>query len=85
VTGSPQAQDLYYEWQRIREIEETGALLVRPDGVVAWRERGAAKSDDDAAEKLGAALSAVLDLASLAGIKQIEKTVLANGSPALFA
>jgi len=25
------------QWQRLREIEEAGALLVRPVGVVAWR------------------------------------------------
>jgi len=25
------------QWQRVREIEEAGALLVRPVGVVAWR------------------------------------------------
>jgi 2,4-dichlorophenol 6-monooxygenase len=86
VTGSPETQDLYCEWQRIREIDEAGALLVRPDGVVAWRERGAAKSADDATEKLGAALRAVLDLPSLAGIKQVEERVCTTGSgPALFA
>ena len=39
VTGSPEAQDLYCEWQRSREIEEAGAVLVRPDGVVAWRDK----------------------------------------------
>lgn len=37
VIGSCQAQDLYFSWQRIREIDENGAILVRPDGVVAWR------------------------------------------------
>jgi 2,4-dichlorophenol 6-monooxygenase len=86
VTGSPKAQDLYCEWQRVREIDEAGALLVRPDGVVAWRERTAAKSADDATEKLGAALRAVLDLSSFAGIKQVEKTSCSkSSSPALFA
>jgi 2,4-dichlorophenol 6-monooxygenase len=38
VIGEMNARDLYCEWQRIREIEEAGALLVRPDGYVAWRE-----------------------------------------------
>lgn len=37
VIGSPDAQDLYYDWARAREIDEAGALLVRPDGVIAWR------------------------------------------------
>jgi 2,4-dichlorophenol 6-monooxygenase len=69
VTGSPEAQDLYCEWQRVREVEEAGALLVRPDGVVAWREKVTAKSADDAEDKLSAALCAVLDLPSLARIR----------------
>lgn len=30
-------QDSYGEWSRVREIEESGALLVRPDHHVAWR------------------------------------------------
>ena len=34
VTGSLEAQDLYCEWQRVREIDEAGALLVRPLGRV---------------------------------------------------
>jgi Aromatic-ring hydroxylase, C-terminal len=42
VAGSPEEQDLYCEWQRVREIEEAGALLVRPDGVVAWRSKDGA-------------------------------------------
>lgn len=29
--------DLYYDWSRLREVEESGALLVRPDKHVAWR------------------------------------------------
>jgi 2,4-dichlorophenol 6-monooxygenase len=68
TTGSQQAQDLYFEWQRVREIEEAGALLVRPDGVIAWRSRDGAEDVRDAAEKLSAAICAVLDLPSLAAI-----------------
>jgi 2,4-dichlorophenol 6-monooxygenase len=86
VTGSPQAQDLYCEWQRVREIEEAGALLVRPDGVVAWREKITAKSANDAEEKLSAALRAVLDLPSLSGIRRTEKPVCTKSNgPAQFA
>jgi 2,4-dichlorophenol 6-monooxygenase len=86
VTGSPEAQDLYCEWQRVREIEEAGALLVRPDGVVAWRDKEAASDVDDAAEKLSAAICAVLDLPNLSAIpreKQPEPST-PSGTP-LFA
>lgn len=38
VIGTPGAQDVYCNWYRIREIAEDGALLVRPDAVVAWRQ-----------------------------------------------
>ncbi|MFF3505531.1 FAD-dependent oxidoreductase [Streptomyces sp. NPDC003247] len=29
--------DLYYDWAKLRETEESGAVLVRPDKHVAWR------------------------------------------------
>ena len=29
--------DLYYDWARVREVGEAGALLVRPDKHIAWR------------------------------------------------
>jgi len=29
--------DIYYDWARIREVEEDGVLLVRPDKHIAWR------------------------------------------------
>ena len=29
--------DIYDDWARAREVEESGAVLVRPDGHVAWR------------------------------------------------
>ncbi|RKN22614.1 phenol 2-monooxygenase [Micromonospora musae] len=29
--------DLYYDWARLREIDEDGALLVRPDKHIGWR------------------------------------------------
>lgn len=46
VVGEPGALDVYCEWHAVREIEEAGALLVRPDGVVAWRSmRGVADAD----------------------------------------
>jgi 2,4-dichlorophenol 6-monooxygenase len=72
VVGEPDAQDLYCEWQRVREVEEAGAILVRPDGVVAWRERGAIDNLDAAAAKLGEAVCAVLDIPNLSRIPRLE-------------
>jgi len=59
VIGLPEAQDVYCAWQNIREIDESGALLVRPDGIVAWRQKSAAATVADAAEALTAALHSI--------------------------
>jgi 2,4-dichlorophenol 6-monooxygenase len=64
VTGEPGAADLYLEWQRIREIHEAGALLVRPDGYIAWRQTEAVWSEGEALDQLRSALNLVLDKAS---------------------
>ncbi|MFL6662148.1 MAG: hypothetical protein ACJ8G7_08195 [Rhizobacter sp.] len=63
VIGSPNAQDLYATWHAVREIDEAGALLVRPDGVVAWRHHGAAAGKAHARRELEQALAALLDRA----------------------
>ena len=47
------------------EIEEAGALLVRPDGVVAWRALPAARDAADAERQLRSALARILDQPSL--------------------
>ena len=39
--------DTYDDWARAREVDESGAVLVRPDGHVAWR--SAVLADDPAA------------------------------------
>lgn len=49
--------DLYYDWARVREIGEDGALLVRPDKHIAWR---VAELPTDPAAALTAALATVL-------------------------
>jgi 2,4-dichlorophenol 6-monooxygenase len=49
--------DLYDDWARLREVQEDGCVLIRPDAHVAWR--SATLSDDPAAE-LHAALTAIL-------------------------
>lgn len=52
-----QAEDLYFDWAAVREIEEDGALLVRPDKIIAWR---ALTSVDDAESALRFALTSIL-------------------------
>lgn len=61
VIGEPGAQDAYYSWHRKREIDEGGALLVRPDGVIAWRQHRGAANTEQAQSILQAALAALLD------------------------
>jgi 2,4-dichlorophenol 6-monooxygenase len=67
VIGDPAYRDLYFTWAERREIDEAGAILVRPDGYVAWRHPVAPASVDDAARLLGQALSHVLAKDLLAG------------------
>ncbi|KAK0708638.1 FAD binding domain-containing protein [Lasiosphaeris hirsuta] len=33
-------EDVYFEWAKLREVDEDGCLLVRPDRFVAWRSEG---------------------------------------------
>ncbi|WP_307844881.1 FAD-dependent oxidoreductase [Actinospica acidithermotolerans] len=49
--------DLYYDWAKLREVDEGGALLVRPDKHIAWRSMGL---PEDPAGALHAALTAIL-------------------------
>ncbi len=60
VVGEPDAQDLYCNWARVREVAEAGALLVRPDGYVAWREIEAVHDAAAAREALARAVDHVL-------------------------
>ncbi len=60
VIGEEGARDPYFNWYRLREIPESGALLVRPDAVVAWRQSLAATQVDEAQEQLRLALQRVL-------------------------
>lgn len=50
-------QDLYFDWQRLREVAEDGCVLVRPDKFVGWRSESMV---DDPRAALGAALDAIL-------------------------
>ena len=51
--------DAYEDWARAREVAESGCVLVRPDGHVAWR--SASLADDPMAE-LSRVLATVLSL-----------------------
>jgi 2,4-dichlorophenol 6-monooxygenase len=63
------AHDIYDDWARAREIEETGCVLVRPDAHVAWR--SAAMVEDPVAE-LGRVMESVL------GENTVSASVLAS-------
>lgn len=58
--GAGKYSDPYFYWARIREIEEGGALLVRPDGVIAWRQKEAVSGAQDVTALLSGVLDAVL-------------------------
>lgn len=60
VIGAAGAQDVYCDWQAVREIDEAGALLVRPDGVVAWRHSTGVSDANLAWQALEKALTTVL-------------------------
>ena len=64
VIGTADAQDLYCSWARCREIAEAGALLVRPDGYVAWRHLDAVWDASIAFDTLRSALKAILSTTS---------------------
>lgn len=68
VIGDPGAEDLYFEWARVREIDEAGAVLVRPDGVVAWRAFHAPESANAAVQLLDGAIRRVLALPLAAAV-----------------
>ena len=49
--------DLYFDWAKLREVEESGALLVRPDKHIAWR---AMSLPEDPGAALGEAVATLL-------------------------
>lgn len=89
VIGTPDYQDLYCDWQVAREVDEDGAILVRPDGYVAWRSIAATASPESAAVVLRAALEGVLSMSPIGvGItagSDGAKAYRPNFGPHLFA
>jgi 2,4-dichlorophenol 6-monooxygenase len=52
-----EVEDVYDDWARAREVGESGCVLVRPDGFVAWR---SAERAADCEAALGQALEGIL-------------------------
>lgn len=53
-------EDPYFEWERLRGVDESGAVLVRPDRYVAWRADKVLGSVASCEEKLSEVLTSVL-------------------------
>jgi 2-polyprenyl-6-methoxyphenol hydroxylase-like FAD-dependent oxidoreductase len=60
IGGDGELTDIDGTWQNVYAIDDDGAVLVRPDGHVAWRSRS---GSDDPARTLQAAIDGVLGLA----------------------
>jgi 2,4-dichlorophenol 6-monooxygenase len=60
VVGEKGAEDPYGAWHKVREIHEAGALLVRPDGYIAWRQSAPVWDVETARTELRAALDTIL-------------------------
>lgn len=60
VVGTPDHLDLYCDWQEAREVDEDGAILVRPDGYIAWRKMSGVASAEEAMSLLLEVLSRAL-------------------------
>lgn len=41
------ASDTYGDWARLSEVHDSGCVLVRPDGIVAWRAQSATGAEHD--------------------------------------
>lgn len=55
-------EDFYFEWERLRGVQESGAVLVRPDRFVAWRADEVIGGEDACADKLGRVMRSILCL-----------------------
>lgn len=58
--GTNGIRDPYLYWTRTREVAEAGALLIRPDAVVAWRQPEPVREVVQARHELESALHAIL-------------------------
>lgn len=53
-------EDVYFDWERLRGVEESGAVLVRPDRFVAWRAPVVLDGEDACEAKLAEVMQTVL-------------------------
>lgn len=60
IIGEGAVEDPYCHWPEVSEAEEAGAVLVRPDGYVAWRHRAAVWQAGEAETLLREALTRIL-------------------------
>lgn len=57
-------EDVYFDWEGVRGVEESGAVLVRPDRFVAWRANSVLDSETACVNKLSAVMKSILGLSS---------------------
>ncbi|PNY24208.1 2,4-dichlorophenol 6-monooxygenase [Tolypocladium capitatum] len=53
-------EDLYFDWERVRGVEESGVVLVRPDRFVAWRASQALPDAEACESKLMTVMRSIL-------------------------
>lgn len=58
-------EDMYYDWERVRGVDESGAVLVRPDRFVAWRVPEVLENAEMCERKLGEVLRLILGIINL--------------------
>jgi 2,4-dichlorophenol 6-monooxygenase len=75
VTGEPGYEDPYAAWAKVREVHEAGALLIRPDGYIAWRHTSPMWDAVQAEEQLRSALQSVLST-ELATDRNLQNTLV---------
>lgn len=53
-------EDVYYDWEAVRDVEESGAILVRPDRFIAWRAKSAPNTEEASVSDLLKVMESVL-------------------------
>ena len=53
-------EDVYFDWARVRGVDETGCVLVRPDNFVAWRCNEVLGGESQCASKLCEVILSIL-------------------------